>query len=271
MPMVESPIFHRATEMPHGLLPEDPELFEDPCYEPDPVSLLGPVSESLDNFQLDCGATYILDNIGKSRCPVNVFSPLEISKPSPIESPMSRLKISDEKHIHTSHLSCSPKVADMHTLPATDMNNISAKGTWHMWNSSPLGPDGLSLVGDPNRWIAPLEQSRLDREMIVHHSSRSTVASFLTKEDHVASGTCYQKASIGNPHHHSAPGSTVASSNNQDPWLQKAFFPPISVGESHRSISPPMKNPHSKSSYGSPTMSAANHAFDPSTATCWSK
>jgi hypothetical protein len=36
---------------------EEPEQFEDPCYDPYVVALLGPVSESLDNFppDLDCG------------------------------------------------------------------------------------------------------------------------------------------------------------------------------------------------------------------------
>ncbi|KAJ8428052.1 hypothetical protein Cgig2_027623 [Carnegiea gigantea] len=271
VPTVKSPVFPSATEMPHGLLLEDPELFEDPCYEPDPVSLLGPVSESLDNFQLDCSTGYISDDIGKSSCPINVFSPFEISNLSPIESPMSRLKIADEKQSHTSHLSCSPKVADMHPFPAADVDTVSDEGTWHMWNSSPLGPDGLSLVGDPTRWIAPLEQGRLNRDTIMQHSSQIALASFLAKENHDASGTFYQKGPIGNLHHHGAPGSTVASSNNEDPWLRKAFFPPLSVGESHRPSGPPEENPHNKISNGSPTKSAANHAFDPSAATCWSK
>lgn len=52
---------------------------------------------------------------------------------------------------------------------------------------------------------------------------------------------------------------------------ERPFFPPLSVGESHGPSGPPEENPHNKISYGNPTKSAANHAFDPSAATCWSK
>jgi hypothetical protein len=47
---------------------EDPEQFEDPCYDPDEIALLGPVLESLDNFppDLDCGFISS-DAVGVSR------------------------------------------------------------------------------------------------------------------------------------------------------------------------------------------------------------
>lgn len=56
-------------------LPEDSTMFEDPCYIPDLVSLMGPVSESLDNFQLDLAfVTY-----------------MELKKPRPIKSTLCTL------------------------------------------------------------------------------------------------------------------------------------------------------------------------------------
>ncbi|KAJ6849119.1 stress response protein nst1-like isoform X1 [Iris pallida] len=44
---------------------EDAELFEDPCYVPDPVSLLGPVSESLDKFPLDLGTGFVENKLAE--------------------------------------------------------------------------------------------------------------------------------------------------------------------------------------------------------------
>lgn len=269
LPAVKDPIFPGVAEMPHDMLPEEPELFEDPCYEPDPVSLLGPVSESLDNFQLDRGTSYKSDEMGKS-CPLVSVSTPEVSRPLPIESPMSRLRVADERQNNTSHFSNNHKGADMYSLPAADVNNISDKGTWHMWNSSPLGPDGLSLVGSAASWIAPLERSRLNSEDMVHHSPQKTMVSLFTKESHVASGThSPQKALLGNARNSSPFGSCIPTPNDQDPWLQKAFLSPLSNGESHIPISPTGES--QKVLYGSASRSAANHAFDPSTASCWSK
>jgi len=270
LPAVKDPIFPGVAEMPHDMLPEEPELFEEPCYEPDPVSLLGPVSESLDNFQLDRGTSYKSDEMGKS-CPlINVSTPSEVSRLLPIESPISRLRVTDEKQNNTSHFSNNHKAADIYSLPAADVNNISDKGTWHMWNSSPLGPDGLSLVGRPASWIAPLERSRLNNADMARHSTQKTMVSLFTKESHIACGTnSPQKALIGNDKNSSPFGSGVPTPNDQDPWLQKAFFPPLSNGEGHIPISP--TGEFQKVLHGSASRSAANHAFDPSTTSCRSK
>nr|CAB3459152.1 unnamed protein product [Digitaria exilis] len=59
---------------------EEPEQFEDPCYDPDAIALLGPVSESLDNFPLDLDCGFISSGVTKE----------SHGRPSPIESPLSR-------------------------------------------------------------------------------------------------------------------------------------------------------------------------------------
>ncbi|KAJ7950095.1 stress response protein NST1-like [Quillaja saponaria] len=64
-PAIE-PIFSHVGEVAHEFRAEEQDLFEDPCYVPDPVSLLGPVSESLDNFQLDLG-DWLCDRHGNGK------------------------------------------------------------------------------------------------------------------------------------------------------------------------------------------------------------
>lgn len=96
LPLSSEPLFPLVGDGAGKLLPEESEIFEDPCYVPDPVSLLGPVSESLDNFQLDVG---IVSNVGLDKpCPakhVNVSSEITTL---PIECPISRLCVPEERH-----------------------------------------------------------------------------------------------------------------------------------------------------------------------------
>lgn len=105
------------------LPPEELDNFQDPCYVPDPTYLIGPVSESLDDFQLNLG-------FEKSK-PMKAHS--EVNRPSPIESPMSRLWVSN-------------------TQKTTEDNNggIGNEREWQMWNSTPLCLDTLGLVGKSN-------------------------------------------------------------------------------------------------------------------------
>lgn len=269
LPVAKDPFFPSVLDKPHDFFPEEPELFEDPCYEPDPVSLLGPVSESLDNFQLDRGSSFVKDGIGKSCAMVNVSTHLDVTRPSPIESPLSRLRVADEKSNNHSHFSSSPRALDMHFFPAADLNDISDKGTWHMWNSSPLCPDGLSMVGGSASWITPLERSRLNNDDMMHQSTQKSTASLFANEGHIVSGThSPQKNLMGNGQCFSAFGASVPSSNDQDQW-QNAFFPPLYSSESNFPISPSEEASEKNIFFGSPSRAAAN-ALDPSTAS-WSK
>ncbi|KAL9227777.1 hypothetical protein vseg_003428 [Gypsophila vaccaria] len=270
---MKDPLFHSASDRPRDLLPEEPELFEDPCYEPDPVSLLGPVSESLDNFQLDRGGSFVHNEFGKSCSVIRASSPPEVARPSPIESPLSRLRVADEKQNNTSHFSGSPKALDTPFSPASDLNNQNDTGTWHMWNSSPLGPDGLNLVGSATNWISPLDRIRLNNEEKTHHSPQITMASLFSTDGHTAPGTqSSQKVLMGNSQNSNGFGSYVPGSNDQDPWLQNAFFPSLSAGESHFPISPTDGASQKKTVYGSPIRAAANGGgLDASKANSWSK
>ncbi|KAG9137891.1 hypothetical protein Leryth_021191 [Lithospermum erythrorhizon] len=137
LPLSSEAMFPRIGEKPAQFLPEESEIFEDPCYVPDPVSLLGPVSESLDNFQLDLGF--------EGDTTMEKSSGLKIhNKPSPIESPMSRLRVPEERHPTSSLFPSTPKAQD--DVPVDYSSDANEKGTWQMWSSSILGPDTLGFV-----------------------------------------------------------------------------------------------------------------------------
>ncbi|KAK8704698.1 hypothetical protein V6N13_048314 [Hibiscus sabdariffa] len=264
-PAIE-PNLARAADGIHEFIQEEPELFEDPCYVPDPVSLLGPVSESLDNFQLDLGAGFGMD-VGMER-PFglkNISASSEISKPSPIESPLSRSRPADERHTYSSRPPATLKAQDLQSFPVDD-TNTNEKGTWQMWSSSPLGKDGLGLVGDPASWLLPLEHDRSNKEDFLHLSCQKTMASLFTKEDPILGGKpSPQKVFLGNGPN-CGTFSPVVDPSDHDPWLQKAFFPPLSGSDNHF-----LNKSHEELSYGSPCGSAGTHPFEPSPANCWPK
>ncbi|KAH9736898.1 Stress response NST1-like protein [Citrus sinensis] len=266
-PLIE-PILPCVGDGHHDFIPEEAEHFEDPCYDPDLTTLLGPVSESLDNFQLDLGSGFTTDvGLQKPHSLKNVSSS-EISKPSPIESPMSRLRVADDKHKSSNWFPGTPKTQDMHTFLVDDAN-ANEKGTWQMWNSSPLGQDGLGFVGGSPSWILPPEPNQSNKEDFMHPPQK-TMASLFTKEDPVLPGThSPQKAFLGSGQN-GGTFSPVTGSTDHDPWLQNAFFPPLS-GNDHFSVRSPEDSTPNETIYGSPTGSATNHSFEMSPANSWSK
>ncbi|ONM42272.1 hypothetical protein ZEAMMB73_Zm00001d044692 [Zea mays] len=138
-----NPLFHfSAGHMPfyddaESTLLEESEQFEDPCYDPDAIALLGPVSESLDNFppDLDCG--FFSSDVAKE----------PHGWPSPIESPLSRSHTVEEKLTKPSHSSVA-RGSGGPILPVTS----SEQGTWQMW-STPLVQESLGLQGPQSQWF----------------------------------------------------------------------------------------------------------------------
>ncbi|PWZ26709.1 hypothetical protein Zm00014a_039222 [Zea mays] len=121
---------------------EDPEQFEDPCYDPDAIALLGPVSESLDNFppDLDCG--FILSDVVKE----------SHGRPSPIESPLSRSRMVEENPIKPLHLLVAKRPGGPIQPEAS-----SEQRTWQMW-STPLVHESLGLQGHQSQWLQQTNQ-----------------------------------------------------------------------------------------------------------------
>ncbi|XP_062182921.1 uncharacterized protein LOC133887029 isoform X2 [Phragmites australis] len=148
-PVNEAPANKPLPHFPAGHMPfydeaeptvfEEPEQFEDPCYDPDAIALLGPVSESLDNFPMDLDCGFISSDVTKE----------SHVRPSPIESPLSRPRSVEEKPIEPPQLSVT-KESDGFILPEAS----SEQGTWKMW-STPLVQGSLCLQGPQNQWLLP--------------------------------------------------------------------------------------------------------------------
>ncbi|KAF1895543.1 hypothetical protein Lal_00041822 [Lupinus albus] len=251
-----SPVGNRPGDFRH----EDQEFFEDPCYVPDPVSLLGPVSESLDNFQLDLGTGILKDmEVAKPLSLKNISAGSDVNRPSPIESPLSR-----EKHSCSNRFASTLKAQDMHAFPLDD-TAANDKRTWQMWSTSPLGQEGLGLIGSPENWVLPLQRTVPNKDEFSLPSSQKTVASLFTKDDTILSST-HSPHNVFLPNGQSgATFSPVTSSSAYDPWSQSAFFPPLLGGlKAQEGVS---KN----EMIYTPSGSASSHVLEGSPSYGWSK
>ncbi|KAF6170281.1 hypothetical protein GIB67_010102 [Kingdonia uniflora] len=265
------PIFPPVRKMPFELMSDEPEIFEDPCYVPDPVSLLGPVSESLDIFTLDVGTGFVRDmEFGRLRALRNVSASAEVNKLSPIESPMSRSRLNEDRHVNSSPFPSTPITQRVNTSPSNESNDAYEAGTWQMWGSPPLGQDRLCLVGGPSSWLSPLAQAKPIHEEVVHLPSLKAMPSSFKNDKQILSGTCSPQRVCFNNCQNTAmfsPRGSVATDN--DRWL---FQPPLGVRENQF---PPIIRQEdiyqNEAAYGTPGRSATILPFDPSTANCWSK
>ncbi|XP_068634536.1 stress response protein nst1-like isoform X2 [Aristolochia californica] len=252
------------------VMPEEAELFEDPCYDPDPVALLGPVSESLDNFSLDFGSGFVPR--GGAHVLKNVSSGTEVSRPSPIESPMSRLRVAEEKHIGSGILPSTPKSQDPHTSPNDESSRTHEQGMWQMWSSPPLGQEGLGLVGGAS-WLFPLGQSKPNHEDIGHPTgAHKPVVSHFAKDSQVIPRTCSpQKVTLGTGNNGGTFSSLGPGSNDNDIWLQKTAFQQLpGEKEAHYlHLNPGEDISHKELMYEGSSQPALS--CDLSSGNCWSK
>lgn len=109
--------------------------------------MLGPVFESLENFQLDLGSGFMKDKEVIKPHSLRNTSGADLNKPSPIESPLTRGKKNS-----SNRFTSTPQSQDIHPFPLDDAAAIE-KGTWQMWTSSPLVQEGLGFVGGPESWF----------------------------------------------------------------------------------------------------------------------
>lgn len=258
-PAIE-PFFSPVGEGTHDFRNEEQELYEDPCYVPDPVSLLGPVSESLDNFQLDLGSGFVTDmEVEKPHSLKNISAGSEVNKLSPIESPLSR-----EKHSSSNRFPTTPKSQEAQAFPLDD-SAANEKGTWQMWSTSPLGQEGLGLAGGPRSWLLS-SQRNINKDDLVHPSSQKTMASLFTKDDNIISST-HSPQNVFLPNGQSGGTfSPITGSSDYDPWLQNAFFPPLSGNLKAQECAS-----QNEMIYGNTSGSAPTHVLESSPANCWSK
>ncbi|GAA0148846.1 hypothetical protein LIER_08177 [Lithospermum erythrorhizon] len=261
-------MFPRIGEKPAQFLPEKSEIFEDPCYVPDPASLLGPVSESLDNFQLDLG--FLGDTVlEKPSTLKNIHSPPEVNRPSPIESPMSRLRVPEERHPTSFLFPSTPKAQDVNHVPVDDLGNQNEVGTWQMWSSSPLGPDSSGLFGGSAKWFLPHELNGT-KEDPIHPIAPKTMASLFKKDERVLSeAPSPHNNFIGNGQNGELFNS-VPPIRADEPCLPNRYFgsPP---GNENQLFSKMEESTKKGTKYGSPLGSATEDQIEISTTNCWVK
>ncbi|KAJ8533796.1 hypothetical protein K7X08_007120 [Anisodus acutangulus] len=267
LPLSSEPLFPLVGDGTGQSLPEESEIFEDPCYVPDPVSLLGPVSESLDNFQLDVG---FVSNVELDKlCPakhVNVTS--EVTRPLPIVCPISRLCVPEERHAESFLFPRTPKAQDVRTVPPMNVSsNANDTGTWQMWNSFPLGQDGLSLIGTPANWLLNPEHNRSNMEERIPSAPPKTMASLFKNDDPglsvshspqtVYAGHCQNGATLG--------AKLPSSAEN---GFQKALFGTYSRGEGQFSLNPENA---AQREFKSPNAPVTSYPFELSPLDSWGK
>ncbi|XP_022877869.1 uncharacterized protein LOC111395891 [Olea europaea var. sylvestris] len=255
-------VLPRIGEAPDQLLPVESEIFEDPCYALDPVSLLGPVSESLDNFALDLG--FIKDTVLEASCAVKTKPALsEVTKPWPIQSSLSRSRVSEERQGSSFFSPSTPKAQH-------NSNDANDSGTWQMWNSSPLGQAGLGLVGGSIGWLLPPELSR-PREDIMHPVPQKTMASLFKNDENINAGThSSQNIFLGNFQNARTINSSVPSVVD-GPWLPETLHGRTSSSENHILLNPRETSDCNGIIYGSSSDCAATQQFDLSAANSWAK
>ncbi|GER55736.1 cryptochrome-interacting basic-helix-loop-helix5 [Striga asiatica] len=263
-PVSSGAMLPKTLDSPHQLLPEELEIFEDPCYVPDPISLLGPVSESLDNFQLDRG--FATDPRFEKPGPVKTkAAPSVVTKPSPIESPLSRSRVSEEQHACSLLFPGSPKDQDNNSV------NTNDNRTWQMWNSSPLGQDGLGIVGGPAiGWHLYPEMNLLKKDHI-HPVPRKTMASLFKKDEKaIPNGHPSQNVLFG----HAPNGGAFNTSlppNVDDPWLPRTLFG-HNIGPQNQILLKPKEDGLQNGLiYGNSSTPTANQQYDLSAVDSWHK
>jgi hypothetical protein len=135
-----------------------------------------------------------------------------------------------------------------------------------MWSSSPLGQEGLGLVGGPGSWLLSSQMNVPNKDDFMLPSAQKTMASLFNNDNNMISNT-HSPQNVFVPNGHSGGNiSPVTSSSSYDPWSQSTLFPPFSSGfNGHEGAT------QNEIMYGSPNGSASNHVLEGSSANSWSK
>lgn len=260
-PHIEEPIRNSAVE--------DAELFEDPCYVPDPLSLHGHVSDQVGKFPLKLGnGSFDNSFVEDPRVLKNVTASAEVSKPAPIESPLSRLRASEERQF-----SCIPKSPKLYGSKLSESGNTLGQGTWQMWGT-PLAQDGLGIAGGPSSWFPPIVQSKSNQENVSRPLGHNPIMSQIVTESPLPSILAPQKASVANIQNGGIFSPLDSGLNGNDPWAQNSPYQsslPVDR-ESHFLPLDLIENiAQNEVTYNDANGSAAVHPFEVPSANGWSK
>ncbi|KAJ0985454.1 hypothetical protein J5N97_003810 [Dioscorea zingiberensis] len=262
-----SPSEHIFCEQEQNSTLEEAEIFGDPCYDPDPVSLLGPVSDSLDNFPPDLVAAY--DSQSKFGEPQNlkrISTIAEVSRPSPIESPLSKSRVSEERHDVIGQPLQTIKTKN-------EANNANEQNTWQMWGT-PLAQDELGLVAKSSGWFSPFGLGKSNQDIMMQPLSlnpmipQSAVQNYSLPSVHSSlndHGLNYQNVGTFNQFGHVL--------NENDIWTRDTLFKPLPVDEESRFLPLDIvdKTARNEVVYANMNSTEASHPFELPPANHWSK
>ncbi|RAL52032.1 hypothetical protein DM860_016530 [Cuscuta australis] len=260
LPVSSETMFSHIGEPSSPLLPEESENYEDPCYETDPVALLGPVSESLDNFHLDLG--FITDaELEKLPVSSTFFSSSEGNKPSPIESPISRCRVHDERNTSSLLFPTTPKAQDLPKEQKGALCEENDEGGWQMWKSPALGQGSLGLIGGQSSWLLNQELNLLNREEILHPAPQKTMASLFRNDDQLRPGI--HPSQTGFTGSGQSNGTFVTSMHgNADSRFLNPIIGTVSGAENQYCLNPKGESIPNEMIYASPGAVATNHQFE---------
>ncbi|KAI0512025.1 hypothetical protein KFK09_012659 [Dendrobium nobile] len=253
--------FSPVKELLQGSVSEDAESFENSCYVPAPISLLGPVSDFLDNFPLDLEAEFSTKTKAEqSPLLSSVYASAAVNKPSPNESPLSMLHVPEQIHTKSDQLFCITR-SDVST-------NMHEQSTWQMW-SSPWAQEGLGVKGCPANLFSPVVHNNSHLQDVLHSLPHKPIMPPISKNHttqrvHTSNHqpTCGTYSPLG----HSLNGSGM--------WRQNSpFRSPLQVDGDDRLLPSNLMDAISLSeaTYSSPNKSTAVHAFETHQASSWSK
>jgi len=246
---------------------EESELFEDPCYIPDPATLLGPVSKSLhslDDFPMDLGSRFVAD-AKKEISPLLRNTSTDV-KPSPIEAPMSRLRLSREKPSPIGQACGSPRTRDSQNSHHDDAIHSNDQGSWQMWDT-PMGLDSLGIVGGSVNRLLPTVPNKLYKDDSMQPLAQNIMQPYISKDTHVYSGTSNLNNYSGRYHRDDAFIPLSTGFKDDIPWLQKNIFHESPNGDTESRLPREMDNV----AYDNPNRSVISHPYEHFSSDRWLK
>lgn len=201
------------------------DTFEDPSYVPDPVSLLGPISGSLDTFPLDLGTGLSSDTV-RSGVPSAGYGPISapINKPASTECHLSELLpsgIVDEVRYAGDQLPLITQPWGLPSLSLDGPNRASEQGEWQMWDTPQVGQCEIGILGETSNWNLSNGNGISDQyKDFMKPLPQRTGPPLFKSEDHLPCAFSQQTT-------HIIPNQSVASvSRSNSLWLNQPAFEP---------------------------------------------
>ncbi|KAG0459447.1 hypothetical protein HPP92_022575 [Vanilla planifolia] len=191
----------------------DAEIFEDPCYAPDPISTLRPVSNSLDTFPLEVGSRFLARNKNEGSRALKNIASAELNKHCLSELPLSKLHLPEEIQ--------NASEQQFSTNRLDTLSNEQEQSTWQMWGS-PLAQEGLGSVSRPFGWSS-LVQNTFAHQDVLHSSVHKSMLPPISKINNISPRLSTHSVHTGNFHQNSGTYSPVHHNEEIDFWQKNSL------------------------------------------------